>query len=83
MENLLDIQNLDLETIITGSLYLGLSVLYLLIIPGMVYFYLNQRWYVASSFERGFMYFMVFFSFPGMLLLSPFLNFRPRKRQTN
>ena len=83
MDKLLDIQNLSLETIITGSLYLGLSFLYLLIIPGVVYFYLNQRWYVASSIERGFMYFMVFFSFPGMLLLSPFLNFRPRKRQSN
>ncbi|MGI0481820.1 NAD(P)H-quinone oxidoreductase subunit L [Geminocystis sp. CENA526] len=81
MENLLNIENIDLETIITGILYLSLSGLYLLILPAGVYFYLNQRWYVASSFERGFMYFMVFFSFPGMLLLSPFLNFRPRRRQ--
>ncbi|MBD2395771.1 NAD(P)H-quinone oxidoreductase subunit L [Cyanobacterium aponinum FACHB-4101] len=72
---------MDLETIITASLYLTLSGLYLLIIPAGVYFYLNQRWYVASSFERAFMYFMVFFSFPGMLLLSPFLNFRPRRRE--
>lgn len=53
-------------------LYLTLSVLYLLIIPGMVYFYLNSRWYVASSFERGLMYFLMFFFFPGMLVLSPF-----------
>jgi len=81
MENLLNIENLDLETIVTAILYLSLSSLYLLVIPAGVYFYLNQRWYVASSFERGFMYFMVFFSFPGMLLLSPFLNFRPRRRQ--
>jgi len=81
MENLLNIENIDLETIITAILYLSLSGLYLLILPAMVYFYLNKRWYVASSFERGFMYFMVFFSFPGMLLLSPFLNFRPHRRQ--
>jgi NAD(P)H-quinone oxidoreductase subunit L len=81
MENLLDIQAISLETIITAILYLGLSTLYLLIIPGGVYFYLNQRWYVASSFERAFMYFLVFFFFPGMLLLSPFLNLRPRRRQ--
>ncbi|WP_373478577.1 NAD(P)H-quinone oxidoreductase subunit L [Geminocystis sp.] len=81
MENLLNIENIDLETIITALLYLSLSGLYLLILPAMVYFYLNKRWYVASSFERGFMYFMVFFSFPGMLLLSPFLNFRPHRRQ--
>jgi len=81
MESLLSIANIDLETIITAILYLSLSGLYLLVIPGGVYFYLNKRWYVASSFERAFMYFLVFFSFPGMLLLSPFLNFRPRRRE--
>ena len=72
---------LEQETILTAVLYLSLSGLYLLIMPGLVYFYLKQRWYVASSFERGFMYFMVFFVFPGMLLLSPFLNFRPKRRE--
>lgn len=74
---------LNQDTILVAALYLSLSGLYLLIIPGLVYFYLNQRWYVASSIERLFMYFLVFFSFPGMLLLSPFLNFRPQKRQLN
>ncbi|MGY6530592.1 MAG: NAD(P)H-quinone oxidoreductase subunit L [Cyanobacterium sp.] len=83
MENLLSIENIDLETIITAALYLSLSGLYLLILPAGVYFYLNKRWYVASSFERAFMYFLVFFSFPGMLLFSPFLNFRPRPRELN
>lgn len=48
MENLLNIENIDIETIITGILYLSLSGLYLLILPAGVYFYLNQRWYVAS-----------------------------------
>jgi NAD(P)H-quinone oxidoreductase subunit L len=27
------------------------------------------------------MYFLVFFFFPGLILFSPFLNFRPKKRQ--
>lgn len=71
------------ETILVALLYLILSVLYLLIIPGALYLYLNSRWYVASSFERGFMYFLVFLFFPGMLLLSPILNFRPKRRQLN
>ena len=75
--------NLDLATIITAVLYLTLSVLYLLILPAFVYFYLNKRWYVASSVERTLMYLMVFFTFPGMLLLTPFLNFRPRRRETS
>ncbi|NEO97330.1 MAG: NAD(P)H-quinone oxidoreductase subunit L [Symploca sp. SIO2E9] len=62
-------------------LYLALSVVYLLIAPFALYLYLQKRWYVVSSFERGFMYFLVFFFFPGLLLLSPFLNLRPKKRQ--
>ncbi|BAP17889.1 NADH dehydrogenase subunit L [cyanobacterium endosymbiont of Epithemia turgida isolate EtSB Lake Yunoko] len=68
------------DTLSIALLYLTLSVLYLLIIPGIVYFYLNSRWYVASSFERVLMYFLMFFFFPGMLILSPFLNFRPKRR---
>ncbi|WP_172582121.1 NAD(P)H-quinone oxidoreductase subunit L [cyanobacterium endosymbiont of Rhopalodia gibberula] len=68
------------DTLSVALLYLTLSILYLLIIPGMVYFYLNSRWYVASSFERVLMYFLMFFFFPGMLVLSPFLNFRPKRR---
>lgn len=64
-----------------AALYLSLGGLYLLIIPGMTYFYLQKRWYVTSSIERTFMYFLVFFFFPGLLLLSPFLNFRPKRRE--
>jgi NAD(P)H-quinone oxidoreductase subunit L len=68
------------ETLLIALLYLSLSAFYLLLMPGVVYFYLNSRWYVASSWERVFMYFLVFFFFPGMLLLSPILNFRPQRR---
>ena len=68
------------ETIIIALIYLSLSVLYLLVIPAVIYYYLTTRWYVASSWERGFMYFLMSFFFPGMLLLSPFLNFRPQRR---
>lgn len=78
-----NIETIGLVTIITGLLYISLSVLYLLLIPAALYFYLNKRWYVASSFERAFMYFLVFFFFPGMLLLSPFLNLRPSRRELN
>lgn len=64
-------------------LYLILSGTYLLVVPIAILFYLKSRWNVASSFERGFMYFLVFFFFPGLLLISPFANFRPRRRQLN
>jgi NAD(P)H-quinone oxidoreductase subunit L len=66
---------------IVALVYLILSGAYLLVLPGALYLYLQKRWYVASSIERGFMYFLVFFLFPGMILLSPFLNFRPRRRE--
>ncbi len=68
------------ETGLVALLYLALSGLYLLVLPALVYFYLKSRWYVVSSVERLFMYFLVFFFFPGMLLLSPVLNFRPQRR---
>ncbi|MGC9524736.1 MAG: NAD(P)H-quinone oxidoreductase subunit L [Limnospira sp.] len=62
-------------------LYVILGGTYLIVAPGALYFYLKSRWYVASSFERAFMYFLVFFFFPGLILLAPFLNFRPQPRQ--
>jgi NAD(P)H-quinone oxidoreductase subunit L len=61
-------------------LYGGLAVTYLMVFPLATYFYLNKRWYVASSFERAFMYFLVFFFFPGLLLWGPLLNFRNQPR---
>jgi len=63
-----------------AAIYLGLAGAYLLVLPLAIYFYLKSRWYVASSFERGFMYFLVFFFFPGLFALSPFINLRPAKR---
>jgi len=66
---------------VVALLYLALAGAYLLAMPAAILLYLKLRWYVASSFERGFMYFLVFFFFPGLLLLSPFVNFRPRRRQ--
>lgn len=62
-------------------LYLALAGAYLLVVPLTTLFYLKLRWYTASSFERGFMYFLVFFFFPGLIVLGPFVNFRPRRRQ--
>jgi NAD(P)H-quinone oxidoreductase subunit L len=72
---------LDIETLLVAALYLILTGLYLLIIPGGIYLYLQKRWYVAGSVERFLMYFMVFFFFPGLLLLSPILNLRPKRRE--
>jgi len=62
-------------------IYLGLAGVYLLVVPIILFFYLQSRWNNVSSFERGFMYFLVFMFFPGMLLFSPFLNFRTKPRE--
>jgi NAD(P)H-quinone oxidoreductase subunit L len=62
-------------------LYLAIGGAYLVVLPALIFLYLKNRWYDASSIERLLMYFMVFFFFPGLLLLSPFINFRPQKRQ--
>lgn len=72
--------SLTSPTIITLILYAVLAGAYLLVVPGLIYGYLNARWYVASSLERAFMYFLLFFFLPGMIVLAPFLNFRPKPR---
>lgn len=66
--------------ILAAGLYLALGGAYLLVLPGLLYIYLKERWYVASSVERLLMYGLLFLLFPGLLLLSPFLNFRPKRR---
>lgn len=68
------------DLMLITALYLALGGAYLVVIPGVLYLYLQRRWYTASSVERLFMYGLVFFFFPGLLLLSPFLNFRPKRR---
>jgi len=66
---------------VVALLYLILAGAYLLAAPIAVLLYLKQRWYVASSVERVLMYFLVFFFFPGLLVLSPIVNLRPQRRQ--
>lgn len=69
------------STLLVPLLSLVLAGIYLVVVPFATYLYLQKRWNVATSFERGFMYFLVFFFFPGLLLLGPFLNFRPQRRE--
>lgn len=69
------------KSMMIALLYLILGGAYLVVVPFALYIYLQKRWHVVSSFERAFMYFLVFFFFPGLILLGPFLNFRPHRRQ--
>lgn len=72
--------SLSNDVIFAGALYGGLAGTYLVVIPLMLLFYLKARWNTAGSVERTFLYALVFAFFPGMLLFSPFLNFRPQPR---
>ena len=76
-----NIVQIAVKNMVVALLYLSLAGAYLLVIPIAVFFYLNLRWYTCGSVERVFMYFLVFFFFPGLLVLSPFVNLNPRPRQ--
>jgi NAD(P)H-quinone oxidoreductase subunit L len=73
--------NLSLISLDVALLYVALAGAYLVVCPLLTYLYLQKRWYVAGSLERGFMYFLLAFFFVGMMLFAPFLNFRPKRRQ--
>lgn len=68
------------ETLLVLALYGGLGFTYLFVVPAVLLFYLKERWYDVGSVERFILYMLVFAFFPGMLVLSPFLNFRPHSR---
>jgi NAD(P)H-quinone oxidoreductase subunit L len=66
------------DLILTLAVYGGLGGLYLLVVPLALLFYLKGRWHQAGSVERTLLYGVMFAFFPGVLLFSPFLNFRPQ-----
>jgi NAD(P)H-quinone oxidoreductase subunit L len=68
------------DLLLTLGLYVGLGGAYLVVVPLILLFYLKHRWHTAGSVERTILYALVFAFFPGMLLFSPFLNFRPQPR---
>jgi NAD(P)H-quinone oxidoreductase subunit L len=71
------------DVLLAAALYVALAGAYLVVVPLALMFYLKERWYTAGSVERTILYALVFAFFPGMLLFSPFLNFRPQMRSLN
>ncbi|MFM7599814.1 MAG: NAD(P)H-quinone oxidoreductase subunit L [Pseudanabaena sp.] len=69
------------DPLLAAIVYAAIAGTYLLVIPLIVLFYFKARWYKTGSVERLFLCFLAFFFFPGLLLLSPFFNFRPTARQ--
>ena len=72
-----------MESIFDNSLailaaYVGVISIYLVFIPLILFYWMNNRWNVMGKFERLGVYGLVFLFFPGLILFSPFLNLRLR-----
>jgi len=70
-----------METIFNNSFatlftYFGVVSVYLLVIPLILFYWMNNRWNFMGKFERLAVYGLVFLFFPGLILFSPFLNLR-------
>ena len=72
-----------MESILNNSLftlftYVVIISIYLVFIPLILFYWMNNRWNVMGKFERLGVYGLVFLFFPGLILFSPFLNLRLR-----
>ena len=71
-------ENIFNNTLATLIIYVGVISFYLLLIPLILFYWMNNRWNVMGKFERLGIYGLVFLFFPGLILFSPFLNLRLR-----
>ncbi|BBL86659.1 NADH dehydrogenase subunit; NdhL (chromatophore) [Paulinella micropora] len=70
----------------TRLLLLEYSILvgiYLIFVPFILYWWMNARWYTMGKFERLGVYGLVFLFFPGLIILSPFINLRLKGQGEN
>lgn len=56
--------------------YAGLGFIYLVGVPLLLYYWMNNRWHFMGKIERLSIYGLVFLFFPGLILFAPFLNLR-------
>ena len=64
------------ETLLVLGAYAVLAGIYLLVVPLLLYLWMQRRWNVMGKIERTFVYGLVFLFFPGLILFAPFLNLR-------
>ncbi len=72
---ILDSSFLTSSIVLLGA-YAFIGILYLVVIPLFLYFWMNSRWHYMGKIERLAVYGLVFLFFPGLILFSPFLNLR-------
>jgi len=70
------LSSLSPETLLVLGLYLVLAGAYLVVVPLALYWWMQKRWFTMGKIERTAIYGLVFLFFPGLILFSPFLNFR-------
>ena len=58
------------------AVYMVLGIIYLILVPLFLYYWMNRRWNVMNKYERLGIYGLVFLFFPGMIIFAPFLNLR-------
>ena len=70
--------DLSVETLVLLGLYGALAGAYLVVVPLLLYWWMNSRWTLMGKIERTAIYGLVFLFFPGLILFAPFLNLRLR-----
>ena len=71
-------ENIFNNSFATLIAYVGVISFYLLVIPLLLFYWMNNRWNVMGKFERLGIYGLVFLFFPGSIIFSRFLNLRLR-----
>ena len=66
------------NSFVTLVAYVGIISIYFVVIPLILFYWMNNKWNVMGKFERLIVYGLVFLFFPGLILFSPFLNLRLR-----
>ena len=69
-------ENIFNNSFATLIAYVGVISFYLLVIPLLLFYWMNNRLIVMGKFEILGIYGIVFLFFPGLILFSPFLNLR-------
>ena len=64
------------NSLLVLAAYLILGFIYLIAVPLLLYYWMNNRWNVMGKLERLGVYGLVFLFFPGLILFAPFLNLR-------
>ena len=70
------LSSISTETLLVLGLYGALAGAYLVVVPLLLFAWMQRRWMVMGKLERTGIYGLVFLFFPGLILFSPFLNLR-------